>query len=125
MPAIRLPAILLALSCLAGAAAHAAPPMTSDKGVLTDAAGMTLYTFDKDVAGSGKSVCNDACAKAWPPLMASADDAAKPPFSLVTRDDGTRQWAHAGKPLYLFQKDTKPGEMTGDNFKEVWHVVKP
>ncbi len=32
-------------------------------GVLADAAGMTVYTFDKDQAGSGKSVCNGECAK--------------------------------------------------------------
>ena len=31
---------------------------------------MTLYVFDRDTAGSGKSVCNGPCATNWPPLMA-------------------------------------------------------
>ena len=34
--------------------------------VLTGTNGMTLYTFDKDAAGSGKSACNDPCAGNWP-----------------------------------------------------------
>ncbi|MGE8679283.1 MAG: hypothetical protein ACN6PE_11775, partial [Achromobacter marplatensis] len=24
-----------------------------------------------------------------------------------------------------YAKDTKPGDKTGDNFKDVWHVIKP
>ena len=31
---------------------------------------------------------------------------------------------YQGKPLYLFKKDVKPGDRNGDNFKDVWHVVK-
>jgi predicted lipoprotein with Yx(FWY)xxD motif len=43
---------------------------------------------------------------------------------LVTRDDGSKQWAYKGKPVYTYAKDSKPGEATGDNFRDVWHVVK-
>ena len=42
-------------------------------GVLTNTAGMTLYTFDKDAAGSGKSACNGPCATNWPPFGRTAD----------------------------------------------------
>ena len=35
-----------------------------------------------------------------------------------------KQWAYKGKPVYLWSKDTKPGDTTGDNFNNVWHVVK-
>ncbi len=113
------------LAALAAGAAHAAAPLKTQNGMLVDGAGMTVYTFDKDTAGSGKSVCNDGCAKAWPPVMAKDGDKPDGDYSIVTRDDGSKQWAHKGKPLYLFQKDTKPGEVNGDNFKEIWHVVKP
>jgi predicted lipoprotein with Yx(FWY)xxD motif len=34
------------------------------------------------------------------------------------------QWADKGMPLYTFKSDKKPGDMTGDNMKGVWHVVK-
>ncbi len=91
-------------------------------GVLADAAGMTVYTFDKDKAGSGKSVCNGECAKMWPPVPVTGDTVASP-YSVVTRDDGAKQLAYKGKPLYLFAKDAKPGERKGDKMKDVWHVV--
>ena len=40
-------------------------------------------------------------------------------------DDGKKQWAIKGKPLYYWAKDTKPGDMTGDGLMGAWHVVKP
>jgi len=94
----------------------------TDKGnVLTDAKGMTLYTFDKDEAG--KSNCYDTCATNWPPVK--ADTGAQPDgdFTVVERTDGTAQWAYKGKPLYLWVKDTKPGDMTGDGVNDVWHTA--
>ena len=48
----------------------------------------------------------------------------QPPYSVVTRDDGAQQLAYKGKPLYLFASDKKAGDRTGDNFKDIWHVVK-
>jgi predicted lipoprotein with Yx(FWY)xxD motif len=103
-----------------------APAMVSN-GMLTGSNGMTLYTFDKDVADSGKSVCNDpdGCATRWPPLFAMDSDKASGDYSIIVRDDGKKQWALKGKPLYYWYKDQKPGDMTGDGFKNVWHVVKP
>jgi predicted lipoprotein with Yx(FWY)xxD motif len=85
---------------------------------------MTLYTYDKDQPGSGKSVCNDRCATNWPPFAAPADAKPTGDYSVITRDDGSRQWAYKGKPLYLWIKDAKPGDKTGDNVGSVWHVVK-
>jgi len=43
----------------------------------------------------------------------------------VTRDDGSKQWAYKGKPVYLWGKDQKPGDKTGDGFNNVWHVARP
>ena len=101
----------------------AAPARMTD-GVLTNGAGMTLYTFDRDVAGSGKSVCNGQCAANWPPLVAGADAKASGDWSVLTRDDGVKQWAYNGKPLYLWVKDQKPGDKTGDGVQGVWHIAK-
>lgn len=96
--------------------------MASDKGeVLTDAAGMTLYTFDKDEAG--KSNCYDQCATNWPPLMAAEGATEDGAFTLVERMDGTKQWAHEGMPLYLWKNDAKPGDMTGDGVGGAWHTA--
>jgi predicted lipoprotein with Yx(FWY)xxD motif len=109
---------------LAACASMAAAPTKMADGVLTGTNGMTLYTFDRDAAGSGKSVCNGPCAVNWPPLMASATDAASGDYSIITRDDGAKQWAYKGQPLYFWIKDTKPGDKTGDGFNKVWHVIK-
>jgi len=106
-------------------ACAAQPPVQTTSGVLANPAGMTLYTFDKDVADSGKSACNGDCAAKWPPLMASTSDKAGSGYSIVTRDDGSKQWAYKGKPLYLWVKDQKPGDMTGDGVNNVWHTAKP
>jgi predicted lipoprotein with Yx(FWY)xxD motif len=119
---------LIASIAILGAAASAedyGPFKTMDTSVgkvLTDAKGMTLYTFDKD--SGGKSMCNGDCAKAWPPAMAMESDKPVGDLKIIKRDDGTMQWADDGKPLYTFVKDTKPGDVTGDKFKDVWHVVK-
>lgn len=101
-----------------------APAKVSD-GVLVGAKDMTLYTFDRDAAGSGTSVCNEKCAVLWPPLMADAGASSKGDWSVVTRNDGSKQWAYKGKPLYYWIKDQKPGDRTGDNVNNVWHVVRP
>ena len=105
-------------------AAHAEPAARMAGGMLVNSAGMTLYTFDKDAAGTGKSVCNGPCATLWPPAMAAADAKPEGELTLVTRDDGTKQWAYKGKPVYLYKEDKKAGDVTGDNFKDVWHIVK-
>lgn len=115
-------ALVLSSAALFSAGAHAQAVKTQD-GVLVNSAGMTLYTFDKDAGG--KSACNDQCAKIWPPVIAAADAKASGDLSVITRDDGSKQWAYKGKPVYLYAKDTKPGDKTGDNFKDVWHVIKP
>ncbi|WP_202812157.1 hypothetical protein [Sulfuricella sp. T08] len=94
-------------------------------GILIGNNSMTLYTFDKDVADSGKSVCNGPCATNWPPLYAMDGISASGDYSIITRDDGKKQWALKGKPLYYWAKDQKPGDKTGDGFNNVWHVAKP
>lgn len=92
------------------------------KMVLTDINDMTLYTFDKDVQGSASN-CYDKCAENWPPLIADADTPLDPDFTLIDRTDGTKIVAYKGWPLYLWVKDEKPGDTTGDMVGEVWHTA--
>lgn len=92
-------------------------------GVMVATNGMTLYTFDKDSAG--KSACNGPCATNWPPVLVDANATVSGDYSLVTRDDGKKQLAYKGKPLYFWSKDLKPGDKTGDGFlNNAWHVIK-
>ena len=120
-------ALIAAVGMADAALAQMAPTKTGDsaKGkVLTDGKGMTLYTFDKDAGG--KSACNGPCATNWPPLMAAADAKASGGYTVVTRDDGGKQWAYKGKPLYGWKNDKKPGDTTGDGVaNNTWHIAKP
>lgn len=113
-----------AAALMAGCSTVAAPARTAD-GALTGPNGMTLYTFDRDATGSGKSVCNGPCATLWPPLLAADADQASGDYALIVRDDGKKQWAYKGKPLYFFARDTKAGERTGDGFNQVWKTARP
>jgi predicted lipoprotein with Yx(FWY)xxD motif len=122
---IRQVAAAFSLIALTTAAWAADAPVKVADGVLVGANGMTLYTFDKDAVGSGKSVCNGPCATNWPPLAAAAGDTAGGDYSIITRDDGAKQWASKGKPLYFWSKDQKVGDKTGDGLNGVWHVAKP
>ncbi|MFF7706714.1 hypothetical protein [Pseudomonas sp. NPDC007930] len=113
---------VLALTC-AGAASAASMPAMEKDGMLVDAKGMTLYTYDKDTANM--SACNGQCAENWPPLMAESGAMAMQKWTVVKRQDGAMQWAYDGHPLYTFAKDTAPGQMTGDGKGGVWKMAKP
>src|SRR5689334_14331231 len=95
-PAVLAGALVIASVAFAQSAAPAKVADTSKGKALVDAKGMTLYTFDRVTAG--KSACNGQCAQNWPPLMAAAGAAASGDWSVVTRDDGAKQWAYKGKP---------------------------
>ncbi len=118
-------ALLVGVSpALAAAPSPAKLEKTSLGTVLADAHGMTLYTFKKD--GHDKSNCVDKCAVNWPPFAAPADAKASGHWSVVSRADGTKQWAYKGKPLYTWTKDHKPGETTGNGFLNgAWQVAHP
>ncbi|WP_198972165.1 COG4315 family predicted lipoprotein [Xylophilus sp. ASV27] len=120
-----IPTLVFTLAAVTAGLAHADVPVKTSGDMLVTTAGMTLYTFDNDVAGSGKSMCNGPCATAWPPVLAQAGDAPEGAMTIITRDDGSRQWAYKGKPIYRYKSDVNPGDATGDNFKNLWHVIKP
>lgn len=94
--------------------------------VFTDLAGMTLYTSDKDT--SGKSNCAGDCAKSWHAAIVPAYAKAAGDLSLIAREDGSRQWAFKGKPLYAFSGDKMVGDSKGDKAEDGnWHsaVITP
>jgi predicted lipoprotein with Yx(FWY)xxD motif len=87
-----------------------------------DRTGHTLYFFADDTAGS--SVCNDGCATAWPPLYADTGAVDRDRYSVITRADGTTQWAYDGMALYFFEGDTAPAQTNGDSV-DGWSVARP
>jgi predicted lipoprotein with Yx(FWY)xxD motif len=90
--------------------------------VLVDSEGMTLYYFEKDQKGSGRSKCEGACAEAWPPLVTEGEPEAMKGvkgamLGTIERQDGSTQVTYAGWPLYAFVEDKKPGEDNGTDSK--------
>lgn len=86
--------------------------------VLTDPAGLTLYVFALDTAGSGKSSCTGSCATAWPPFTTTSTSLSKPEglpaaLGVISRDDGAKQVTYGGRPLYHFSGDKAPGDAGG------------
>lgn len=119
--ALTLVATLTAPSAFAGG--HATAPVGQANGILVTLDGMSLYTFDPDTPTT--SACNGGCAVNWPPLAAPADADEAGNFTTIIRDDGSKQWAHDGQPLYLWINDRTPGDTTGDGVGGNWHLARP
>ncbi|MFK8014641.1 MAG: di-heme oxidoredictase family protein [Gammaproteobacteria bacterium] len=82
-----------------------------------------LYVFDGDLGADGSN-CNGGCATNWPPLLVTdgmATGASR--LSIITRDDGTKQAAYEGRPLYFFAGDSVAGDTNGQGQGGVWWLV--
>ena len=127
--------------------------MTGKHGaIFTTASGQTLYARDKhrfaqgghasggepppttDLSRAvGLAGCDARCVRTWPPLEAPKDAEPADFWSVVTRPEGTRQWAYQGYPLYTYTGDSQSGEINGfDLFDYVdgatalyWRLAKP
>jgi len=97
--------------------------------IVVDGQGMTVYMFDKDVQGSGASTCSGQCLVAWPAVVAESGapqvEGVTGEVGTITRDDGTLQVTLAGWPLYHWQDDSEPGDITGQAVQDVWWVLAP
>ncbi len=93
-----------------------------------NAAGLTVYVFDADLASPGHSVCNGVCALNWPHVAPPAGKTIVAPFATITRDDGSKQLTYNGRPLYTFIADSSEGQTNGDGLDEfggIWHIARP
>jgi predicted lipoprotein with Yx(FWY)xxD motif len=95
--------------------------------ILTDAKGMTLYTYATDT--SGTSTCYDKCATAWPPVTVDSDpvapDGLTGDLGLTQRTDGSEQLTYNGMPLYTYVDDKDSEDTYGQGIGGVWFVVNP
>jgi predicted lipoprotein with Yx(FWY)xxD motif len=102
---------------------------SADGTYLTGADGKSLYVFGKDTKDSGTSACTGGCATNWPPYEADETDeveaeGASGTLSIVTRDDGSKQLAYNGMPLYYFAGDNAAGDTNGKAIAN-WSLAKP
>jgi predicted lipoprotein with Yx(FWY)xxD motif len=92
---------------------------------LTGLDGLALYVFTQDDGST--STCYEACATAWPPLLApvTAGEGVTGALGTTDRTDGTVQVTYDGAPLYYFAGDTTAGQVNGEGFNDVWFLAKP
>jgi len=114
--------------------------MTFDGPVLVNPAGMALYTVANEDSAAyhftwrctnvapvrvrdAQSETGDrphigykllkSCAAKFPPYLADANAKPVGDYTIVTRPEGSRQWAYRNYPLYTSIRDHKPGERNG------------
>ncbi len=96
--------------------------------VVVDAAGMTVYYYDDDSAGSGVSTCSGGCLEAWPAVHGEAGvtvEGITAEVGSITGTDGLPQLTMSGLPLYYYKGDGGPGDVAGQGLGDVWWVVAP
>jgi len=100
------------------------PPFRQRGDILVEIKGRGVYTYDGDKVAN-QSDCFAQCRLLWPPIYADDEAKAKGAFTiLVRKDDGRRQWAFKGKPLYRWVSDIKRGDAGGDGVAGVWRLIK-
>jgi predicted lipoprotein with Yx(FWY)xxD motif len=126
---------LLALAPAAMSEESAAPTLSVKSSsfgrVLFDGRGYVLYAFTRDA--NGRSACYRACAKAWPVyyakgILRAGTGVKRSLLGTAKRRDGRRQITYAGRPLYYYVGDTRPGQILCQNVAEfggTWLIVRP
>jgi predicted lipoprotein with Yx(FWY)xxD motif len=95
--------------------------------ILTDARGMTLYTFKNDKPDT--SNCTGDCATTWPPLTVPqgvvpvTDPAVTGNIGVIERADKTYQVLYNDAPLYLYSGDKAPGDTNGNGLDNLWYAA--
>lgn len=90
---------------------------------LTDNRGHTVYAYSGDPKDDGQVCRLDGCTMEWAPVQAPALASTIGDFSVVTRADGTGQWAYKGQALYVFNRDALPGDVFGATVASNWKVA--
>jgi predicted lipoprotein with Yx(FWY)xxD motif len=83
--------------------------------ILTNAKGLTLYSFAPDSPTASK--CYGSCAAYWPPVTGTAPASTGLPGTVgtITRTGGAHQLTYNGHPLYTYIGDSAPGQANGNN----------
>ena len=129
-PASESPATTASASPTSDSATVELKTASSSKGdIVVDGKGMSVYYFTKDVKDSGKSNCTGDCLVKWPPVIAATDtpkvEGVTGTVGTIDTPDGKKQVTVNGMPVYLWEKDKAPGDITGQGVGNVWYLVAP
>src|SRR3954452_13333099 len=127
--ALLLLAVVAVLAATAAPGVSAASPTVTVRPsqfgrVLFDGRGFVLYAFTAD--RWGRSACPGACAKAWPPYTVRKRRTGRL-LGAIRRADGSLQVTYAGRALYYYVGDRRPGQILCQNAREfggLWLVLR-
>src|SRR5579863_5131497 len=118
---LMLAALIQTIPGIASALEAMPSSVTIRGGIFTGTNGIALYIADSDRMPNVSS-CYDNCGHNWPAFNPEENEREAGDWHIFTRDDGTKQWAYKGKPVYRFILDRQPGDMKGDGIGTVWHA---
>jgi predicted lipoprotein with Yx(FWY)xxD motif len=123
--AVATPKAAPAASVTAGAQLLKARPIGGIE-VLTNASGLTLYSFAPDTPS--RSACYGSCAAYWPPVPGNvaAGPGVTGTIGSIKRTGGSTQATYDGHPLYTYIGDSAPGQDSGNNLNlngGLWRTV--
>jgi predicted lipoprotein with Yx(FWY)xxD motif len=99
--------------------------------ILFDGRGRALYAFTRD--RRNRTTCFGPCLSAWPAYtvrgaLRPGSGVERAKLGTLRRLDGRRHVTYAGKPLYYYVGDRRPGQVLCQNVREfggLWLVVRP
>jgi len=99
--------------------------------ILFDGRGRALYAFTRD--RRNHTTCFGPCLSAWPAytvrgVLRAGSGVQRSKLGTIRRPDGRRQVTYAGKPLYYYIGDRRPGQVLCQNVSEfggLWLVERP
>jgi predicted lipoprotein with Yx(FWY)xxD motif len=72
------------------------------------------YTYE-DAKAVGTGGCTAECTRIWRPVLAPSDAQGSGFWEVMTRPDGSKQWAYKGSALYTYVGDHSLGDIRGNN----------
>ncbi|GAB3277770.1 hypothetical protein GCM10027449_17560 [Sinomonas notoginsengisoli] len=94
--------------------------------IVVDGEGKVVYYYTRDNAGATSSACTGGCATLWPAVVspgAPTLQGVTAKVGSIKTSDGKDQVTLNGMPIYYYQKDSAPGQATGQGVASVWYVI--
>ena len=100
--------------------------------VFADGRGLTVYGYFS-APEKMQSACDERCQQDdWKPVLAADGAKASGQWTLLSRADGSQQWAYKGHALFTSVRDRKPGDVRairygygGGNRDGNWQPIQP
>lgn len=91
---------------------------------------MTVYHLVSNPDKVARETCDATCVQEnWTPMLVEPGVEPMGNWTVLEREDGSRQWKYLGYPVYTHKHDKIPGDINGDKFgtgagiRDGWNVI--